>query len=69
VSLDPESLTSPGVALVESLALHTKAIPDSLEVEQVDGFPTVPSFTDDELIQKQRLDPALNTVITQLENG
>lgn len=69
VTVDPESLTFPGIALVESLALHATAVPDSFEVEQMDGFPLVPSITEDELRQKQRLDPALNAVITQLETG
>ncbi|KAJ0039446.1 hypothetical protein NL108_014130 [Boleophthalmus pectinirostris] len=62
-------LTCPGLALVESLALHGDAVPDSFEVEQLDGFPLIPSITENELRQKQRSDLAIDAVITQLETG
>ncbi|CAI5669579.1 unnamed protein product [Oreochromis niloticus] len=69
VGLDPESFTCPGLALVESLALHATAVPDSFEEELLGGSPLAPPVTEDELRQKQRLDPALNAVVTQLETG
>ncbi|CAI5656751.1 unnamed protein product [Oreochromis niloticus] len=69
VGLDPESFTCPGLALVESLALHATAVPDSFEEELLGGSPLAPPITEDELRQKQRLDPALNAVVTQLETG
>ena len=69
VELAPDHLTCPGLALVESLALYAAAVPDSFEVEQLDGFPFVPSITEEELREKQRSDPVINAVITQLETG
>lgn len=60
---------NPGLALVESLAHHSTAIPDSFQEEQVDGFPLIPSLSEEELREKQRLDPALNEVIAQIETG
>lgn len=61
--------TSPGFALVESLAIHASAIPDSFEVEQLDGFPLIPPLTKEELKEKQRSDPAISSVICQIETG
>lgn len=60
---------NPGLALVESLAHHSTAIPDCFQEEQVDGFPLIPSLSEDELRVKQRTDPAINEVIGQIETG
>ena len=35
----------------------------------MDGFPFNPSFSEEELRKKQRLDPAINEVIVQMESG
>lgn len=61
--------SSPALTLVESLALQPTAIPDCFQEEQVEGFPFVPSFSEEELRKKQRLDPAINEVIVQMETG
>lgn len=59
----------PGLALVESLAHHPTAIPESFQQEEVDGFPLIPSLSEDELKEKQRSDPAIEEVIAQIETG
>lgn len=53
--------------LVTSLAMSSKAIPDSFE--QNDGSVMLSSITEEELKQKQRSDPAICEVISQLETG
>ncbi|TWW61908.1 hypothetical protein D4764_04G0005550 [Takifugu flavidus] len=65
---DDES-SSPGLTLVESLSHQATAIPDCFQEEEVDGFPSIPSFSEVELKEKQRSDPALNQVIVQMETG
>uniref|UniRef100_A0AAX7VQZ3 Gypsy retrotransposon integrase-like protein 1 n=1 Tax=Astatotilapia calliptera TaxID=8154 RepID=A0AAX7VQZ3_ASTCA len=67
--LDSESFTYPGLALVESLALHATAVPDSFAEELLNGSPLPPPMAEDELRQKQRLDPALDAIVTLLETG
>lgn len=47
---------NPGLTLVESLSHQPTAIPDCFQEEQVDGFPCIHSFSEEELRQKQRLD-------------
>lgn len=55
---DDES-SSPGLTLVESLSHQATAIPDCFQEEEVDGFPCIPSLSEEELKEKQRSDPAL----------
>lgn len=61
--------TTSGLTLVESLTHQSTAIPDCFQQEQVDGFPIVHSISEEELRQKQTLDPAINAVIVLLETG
>lgn len=42
-----------GLTLVESLSHQPAAIPDCFQEEEVDGFPFIPSFSEEELRQKQ----------------
>lgn len=35
----------------------------------MEGFPLIPSFSEEELRQEQRSDPAINQVIVQMETG
>lgn len=58
---------NPSLTLVESLCLQSKAIPDCFQEE--DGSPFIHSFSEEELRQKQRSDPAINHVIVQMETG
>uniref|UniRef100_A0A3P9CQ39 ribonuclease H n=1 Tax=Maylandia zebra TaxID=106582 RepID=A0A3P9CQ39_9CICH len=67
--LDSGSFTCPGLALVESLALHATAVPDGFAGELLNGSPLPPPMAEDELRQKQRLDPALDAIVTLLETG
>ena len=66
---DNSEFSYPGLALVESLALHSAAIPDSFQQEEIPGLPSVSPLSEDELREKQRADPAIAEVITQLETG
>lgn len=59
----------PSLTLVESLSHQPMAIPNCFQEEKVDGFPFIPSISEEELKQKQRADPAINQVIVQLETG
>lgn len=61
--------TTSGLTLVESLTHQSTAIPDCFQQEQVDGLPIVHSISEEELRQKQTLDPAINAVIVLLETG
>lgn len=57
-----------GAVLVESLALHPKAIPNEFMDEQLlMGSSVVPYHTPEQIAEKQRADPALAVVITLLE--
>lgn len=60
---------NPGLTLVESLSHQLTAIPDCYQEEEVEGFPLIPSLSEEELRQKQRSDPAINQVIAQMETG
>lgn len=64
-----DGVSSLGLTLVESLAHQSSAIPASFEEEPVDGFPLIVPISEEELIQKQRMDPAINLVIVQIETG
>ncbi|XP_027895131.1 uncharacterized protein LOC114158020 isoform X1 [Xiphophorus couchianus] len=68
-SLAGVQAAAPGLTLVESLTHQSTAIPDCFQQEQVDGSPLVHSFSEEELRQKQTLDPAINAVIVLLETG
>lgn len=59
-----DALTCP---LVTSLSMSANAIPDSFE--QCNGFPLIPSMSEEELRQSQRNDPAIKEIIHQLETG
>lgn len=61
--------TTSELTLVESLTHQSTAIPDCFQQEQVDGLPIVHSISEEELRQKQTLDPAINAVIVLLETG
>lgn len=51
-----------GLTLVESLSHQPAAIPDCFQEEEVDGFLFIPSFSEEELRQKQRSDPTIEPV-------
>lgn len=59
----------PSVALVESLAVHSDALPSSFQQEDCHGLPVVPHLTEEELRNKQRTDSDLKAVIEHLESG
>lgn len=61
---DNNALTCP---LVTSLSMSAQAVPDSFD--QCNGFPVIPSLSEDDLKQSQRNDPAINEIIHQLETG
>lgn len=61
--------SNPGLTLVESLPHQPTAIPDCYQEEEAEGFPLIPTFSVEELRQKQRLDPAINQVLVQMETG
>lgn len=64
-----EETSNPELALVESLTHYSTAIPDSFHEEGADGFPLIPSLSEDELGEKQRSDPAIHEVIVRIETG
>ncbi|TKS65786.1 Retrovirus-related Pol polyprotein [Collichthys lucidus] len=59
----------PSITLVESLAIHPDAVPDTYENDEVLGSSTLPTYSPEELQQHQRSDPIIGQVIQVLENG
>ncbi|KAL6459343.1 hypothetical protein MHYP_G00328150 [Metynnis hypsauchen] len=59
----------PSITLVESLALHTEAVPDVYADENAIGMSTIPTFSEAELQQYQRSDLVIGNIINLLENG
>ncbi|KAL7874154.1 hypothetical protein SRHO_G00051240 [Serrasalmus rhombeus] len=59
----------PSITLVESLALHTEAIPDVYADANAIGMYTIPTFSEAELQQYQRSDLVIGHIINLLENG
>uniref|UniRef100_A0AAR2JKB7 Gypsy retrotransposon integrase-like protein 1 n=1 Tax=Pygocentrus nattereri TaxID=42514 RepID=A0AAR2JKB7_PYGNA len=58
------------VALVQSLAVSSDAIPDSFASEdQHGGLPIIPHFSEEEIRDKQRADPCIREVISMIETG
>lgn len=57
------------VALVESLALHTDALPSGFQRENEHGLPVIPHLSEEDLMERQRADPDLRAVIEQLQTG
>ncbi|KAL6459833.1 hypothetical protein MHYP_G00315920 [Metynnis hypsauchen] len=58
------------VALVETLAMSSTALPDSYEhEEQLGGLPTIPHLAEAELAAKQRADQCIKYVISQIKHG
>uniref|UniRef100_A0A3P8UAF7 Gypsy retrotransposon integrase-like protein 1 n=1 Tax=Amphiprion percula TaxID=161767 RepID=A0A3P8UAF7_AMPPE len=69
VTSQPSSSAESPIALVESLSLSAKAIPDSYVSEDHHGLPVVPSLSALDLKEKQRADPVIREVIHQMETG
>ena len=59
----------PSITLVESLAIHPDAIPDTYGNDDVLGSSTIPTYDPEELQQHQRSDPIIGQVIQVLEDG
>ncbi|TKS67456.1 Retrovirus-related Pol polyprotein from transposon 412 [Collichthys lucidus] len=57
------------IALVESLSLSAKAVPDCYASEDLHGLPVVPPLSHLDLKEKQRADPVIREVIHQMETG
>uniref|UniRef100_A0A3B1JQK1 Gypsy retrotransposon integrase-like protein 1 n=2 Tax=Astyanax mexicanus TaxID=7994 RepID=A0A3B1JQK1_ASTMX len=58
---------SPITPLVTSLAMTATAIPASLE--SCDGFPVIPSVSEEDLRQQQKADPAICEILHLMETG
>lgn len=59
----------PSITLVESLALHTDAVPDVYADDGTLGCSVIPTYSEVELQQHQRSDPIIGYVVNMLENG
>ncbi|XP_055362214.1 retrovirus-related Pol polyprotein from transposon 412 [Betta splendens] len=60
----------PFFGYVESLAIHTEAIPDVFaEEESQDGSITVPKYNESALVQLQKEDPVISKISGLMENG
>ena len=55
--------------LVQSLSMSITALPDSFTNDQQFGSSVIPQLTETEIAAKQRTDPVIQHVITQLESG
>uniref|UniRef100_A0A9J8CSN7 Gypsy retrotransposon integrase-like protein 1 n=1 Tax=Cyprinus carpio carpio TaxID=630221 RepID=A0A9J8CSN7_CYPCA len=64
---DECKLSSPSIALVESLALHADVLPEEFEQENGHGLPIIPYLSNEELRKQQRMDPDLKFIIDSLE--
>lgn len=64
-----ESPLSP--CFIESLAVHPDVVPSDFgeDEEFLNSFPTIPQYSNTELAELQRTDPAINRIITLLESG
>lgn len=64
------SVSTDGVALVETLAISPTAVPDSYgQEDDLGGLPVIPHLTETELVSKQRADQSIKHVISQIEQG
>lgn len=61
--------TCPSVTLVESLAVHSDALPSGFQQEDNHGLPIIGHWTEEEMGAKQRADPDLRVVIEHKESG
>lgn len=61
--------TYPPVTLVESLAIHSDALPSGFQQDGEHGLPVVGHWTEEEIRAKQRTDPDLRVVIEHKESG
>lgn len=59
----------PSVALVESLAIHSDALPSGFQQEDDHGLPVIGQWTEEEMREKQMADPDLRVVIEHKESG
>ncbi|KAG5276960.1 hypothetical protein AALO_G00111880 [Alosa alosa] len=59
----------PSVTLVESLAIHSDALPSGFQEEDDHGLPVIGQWTEEEMREKQRADPDLRVVIEHKESG
>ncbi len=59
----------PSVTLVESLALHADAVPDTYWGMEALGSSIIPTFSEADLQHHQRSDPVIGKVINLLESG
>lgn len=58
------SVSTDGVALVETLANSPTAVPDSYgQEDDLGGLPVIPHLTETELVSKQRADQSIKHVI------
>ncbi|XP_028324387.1 uncharacterized protein LOC114476724 [Gouania willdenowi] len=69
VTSQPSGSGESTIALVESLSLSAKAIPDCYASEDLHGLTVVPSLSHLSLKEKQRADPVIREVIHQMETG
>lgn len=69
VTSQPSSVAGSPIALVESLSLSAKAVPDCYASEDLHGLPVVPSLSHLDLKGEQRADPVIREVIHQMETG
>ena len=58
----------PSVTLVESLALHSDALPNGFLTENDHGLPLIPHMSEDDLMEQQWTDPDLRAVIEHLQS-
>ncbi|KAL1254358.1 hypothetical protein QQF64_016587 [Cirrhinus molitorella] len=62
-----QQIDGPGVTLVESLAVHSYAVPECYEHEDnLNGLPALPHLMTNHLIEKQRSDPVIREVVIKL---
>ena len=64
-----ENSTCPSVTLVESLAVHSDALPSGFQQEEDHGLPVIGPWTEEEMRAKQQADPVLRVVIEHKESG
>lgn len=60
---------NPSVTLVESLAIHSDALPRGFQQEDDHGLPVIGKWTEDEMREAQRDDPELRIIIEHKESG
>ena len=61
--------TCPSVALVESLTVHSDALPSGFQQEEDHGLPVIGHWTEEEMRAKQQANPDLRVVIEHKESG